>query len=57
MLCKDCEHFQILCEPMKDVDFGHAVCNKYHLTTDFLSHKKFEWLSCIEDDPKGESKE
>lgn len=57
MLCKDCEYFQILCEPMKDVDFGHAVCKKHHLTTDFLSHKKFEWLSCIEDDPKGDSKE
>lgn len=50
MLCKDCEHFQILCEPMKGVDFGHAVCKKHNLTTDFLSHKKFEWLKCIEDD-------
>lgn len=52
MLCKECERFEILCEPMKDVDFGHAVCKKHKLVTDFLSHKKFEWLSCIEEERK-----
>lgn len=29
----------------------------FDYSTDFLSHKMFEWLSCIEDDSKGDSKE
>lgn len=48
-LCKNCEYFNILYEPMKDVDFGKAECKKHNLITDFLDHKKFGWLSCIED--------
>ena len=48
MLCKDCPHFRITAEPVKNVDFGHAVCDKHDLTTVFLDRRKFKWLSCIE---------
>jgi len=52
MLCKDCEHFHILCETWKDVDSGRAECKKYNLVTDFLNHRKFRWLSCIDEERK-----
>lgn len=52
-LCKDCEHFHIVREPVKDVDFGLAECKKYNMVTDFLDHKKFKWLSC--DDREGDA--
>ena len=48
MLCKDCPHFRITAEPIKGVDFGHAICTKHDLITDFLDRRKFEWLECIE---------
>ena len=48
MLCKDCPHFKIIMEPVKDVDFGRAECKKHNLVTEFLDHRKFKWLSCIE---------
>ena len=48
MLCKDCPHFRITAEPLKDVDFGHAVCEKFNLITDFLDHRKFKRLECVE---------
>ena len=48
MLCKDCPHFRITDWPIKGVDFGHAVCDKYDLVTDFLDRRKFRWLECIE---------
>ena len=51
MICKDCEHFEILYEPEKIggqlVDWGRAHCKKYDLVTEFRSYKKFETLSCI----------
>ena len=47
MLCKNCQFFEILYEPLKDIDFGKAKCNKYDLVTDFLGHGKFNKLSCI----------
>lgn len=50
MLCKDCQHFEIQMEPMKDVDFGLARCKKHNLVTEFLNHKKFDWLECAEED-------
>ena len=52
-LCKDCKHFHIQCEPYKVGgqiwDFGLARCEKYNLVTEFISHKKFETLSCKDD--------
>ena len=47
--CKDCPHFHIDYEPIKGVDFGRASCSKYDLITDFLDHRKFERLICIEE--------
>ena len=49
-LCKDCPHFHIDYQPMKDVDFGRASCKKYDLVTDFLSMRKFNTLECVEKD-------
>ena len=49
MLCKNCPHFSIQDEPMRDVDFGHAICDKHNMVTEFLSHKKFDWLECVEE--------
>ena len=49
MLCKDCEYFKILQEPISHFDCGIAICEKHNLSVDFLSHGKFKWLSCIED--------
>ena len=48
MLCKDCPHFRITDELIKNVDFGHAVCDKYNLEVEFITRRKFGWLSCIE---------
>ena len=49
-LCKDCEYFHIRCEYKNPYEWGEAVCKKHNLITDFRSKKKFETLSCIEDD-------
>ena len=48
MRCKDCPHFRVTADPVKGVDFGHAVCDKYGLVTDFLDRRKFSRLVCIE---------
>lgn len=48
-LCKDCEHFKILQEPIRGFDGGIARCEKHDMSVDFLNHAKFEWLTCIED--------
>lgn len=52
MHCKDCEHFKIMYEPLKDKgviwDFGRARCEKHNLITDFANHRKFERLECVE---------
>ena len=49
-LCKDCQYFKISYEPQRIggqlVDFGQARCDKYNLVTDFVTHKKFEKLTC-----------
>ena len=51
-LCKDCEHFKILYEPIRTNgriwDFGRAICDKHDLITDFANHKKFDHLYCQE---------
>lgn len=48
-LCKECEHFKILQEPIPKFDGGIAQCTKHNLSVEFLNHAKFEWLSCVED--------
>ena len=53
MLCKDCEHFKIIQEPLKGLDLGRAECSKFNLVTDFGDKRKFRTLSC-EDRPKEE---
>lgn len=56
MLCVNCEHFEILYEPYKVggqlVDWGLAKCKKHDLEVDFINHKKFDWLKCIEEDER-----
>ena len=54
MLCKDCEHFHIRYEPLKGVDFGKAEGKKYGLVTPFLDHRKFKWLSCVDDEKEAD---
>ena len=49
-LCKDCEFFKIMDYPEKGVDFGHAVCGKHYLITEFFNMRKFNHLYCIEKD-------
>ncbi len=49
MLCKDCPHFHIQCEYKNVYEWGIAVCDKHNLITDFRTKKKFETLSCIEE--------
>lgn len=49
MLCKDCQYFKILQEPIRHFDGGIAICEKYNLSVDFMNHGKFKWLSCVED--------
>ena len=54
MLCKDCKHFKIEYEPYKSGgvcwDTGLARCEKHDLVTDFITHKKFKTLKCIEEE-------
>lgn len=54
MKCKNCEHFKIEYEPYKSGgvcwDTGLARCMKHDLVTDFITHKKFETLECVEDE-------
>ena len=54
MRCKDCKHFKIEYEPYKSGgvcwDTGLARCMKHDLVTDFITHKKFETLECIENE-------
>lgn len=57
MLCRDCEHFKIIQQPLKvgrDVyDCGVAECKKHNLIVEFTHKGKFKWLSCIEDEQRG----
>lgn len=57
-LCKDCEFFKIKEMPFKvggyPYDFGHAVCEKHNLITDFVTMSKFDYLSCVEGERNGE---
>lgn len=50
MLCKDCKYFRILCEYKNEYEWGKAACDKHNLITDFRTKKKFETLSCIEEE-------
>ena len=49
-LCKNCEYFHIRMEYENEYNWGTAECKKHNLVTDFRSKKKFETLSCIEDE-------
>ena len=49
-LCKDCEFFHIRMEYKNEYNWGMAECKKYNLVTDFRTKKKFETLTCIEDE-------
>ena len=56
MLCKDCEHFKIIQQPLRvgrDIyDCGMAECKKHGLYVEFTNKGKFKWLSCVEDERK-----
>ena len=58
MICKDCEHFKILYEPLRTPgklwDLGRAVCKKHNLVTDFANHGKLKKLKCIGGDKEVE---
>lgn len=45
-LCRDCEHFKIVSQPIKGLEMGEAKCTKYNLVVDFIDKRKFKWLSC-----------
>ena len=47
-LCKDCPHFIIRMEYESEYSWGMAECKKHNLITDFRSHRKFENLTCVE---------
>lgn len=53
MLCKDCVHFKIEYEPYRSGgvmwDTGLARCEKHDMVTDFITHKKFETMKCVEE--------
>lgn len=61
MLCKNCEHFRIECDPQiiggECWDFGRATCSKYNLVTEFRTRHKFETLSCVEDNYEDDRRE
>lgn len=48
MKCIECEHFQIVCQPMGKYDAGMAKCKKHDLVVDFMSKQKLNKLVCIE---------
>ena len=48
-LCKNCECFKIMQQPIRGFDWGMAKCTKYNLVVDFADKRKFKWLSCIMD--------
>lgn len=54
MKCKDCKHFNVRQEPLKNGritwDFGMAECKKYNLIIEFRTHAKLNSLECVEDD-------
>ncbi len=52
--CYDCEHFKVLCEPVKVVGLGYkeagtAICKKHDLVVDFITYGKLKKLTCVED--------
>ena len=48
-LCKDCKHFGIAYEPIKDIYFGLARCLKHDLVVNFMSHRELNRLTCVEE--------
>lgn len=58
MKCKDCYHFHIRQEPLRDAggipwDLGLAECDLHNLVVDFSSHRKLNKLECVEDKKHG----
>ena len=52
--CKDCEHFRIDYEPYRYIgahtELGQASCSKHNLVVNFVTKKKLETLSCVEEE-------
>lgn len=49
MNCINCEHFKVLYPPMGKYESGRAACKKYDLIVDFLSRRKLNRLTCVEE--------
>ena len=50
--CVDCESFHVAYYPIKDWDWGRAVCEKHDLVADFPSSGKLAKLKCVEKEDK-----
>lgn len=54
-LCKDCEHFHIRQGLLPDhYDTGLAECRKYGLVVDFYNMRKFNTLTCAQEEKENE---
>ena len=57
MMCKDCEYFRIVAEPIKTdggvLDMGMAYCEKYHMVCDFTDRRKLNKLECVRGEQDG----
>lgn len=52
-LCKECEHFKVICQPMEHYEPGQAECKKHNLIVDFFNERKLNRLSCVEKNVNG----
>ena len=50
MKCKDCQYFNVICQPMGHYESGQARCLKHDLVVDFFSTQKLNKLTCVEED-------
>ena len=52
MLCKNCPHFRVRFEPLKDPagiwDYGKAKCDKHGLIVEFPDYGSLDALTCLE---------
>ena len=53
MKCMECPHFHIMYGPIRvercTCDTGLAKCEKYDLVVDFLSERKLNRLTCVDE--------
>ena len=55
MRCVDCEHFEIICDPVKTKvpraiwELGQCICKKHKLVNEWLSKRTINRLTCVED--------